>query len=763
MRATMFAVWRTLFVFFQALAVVSAEELSCVPGFQSDVKVFKVDRMRLGKGTVLGKVKFTDCSARMGFPFISDDGRFVVQTDGVVKVNRPVFLCHGYPDFLIHTWDFQGCKMTIQVIVQHNGNQQQNAECDSENTSDADIPVLHFPKSNGGLRRRKREWVIPNINVYEDDRGPYPLKISQIRSNEDTVKKIFYSITGPGADQPPVGLFTVKRDNGNLYVSQPLDREKQAKYMLDVHAVAEDSGNAEEPFEIVVNVIDQNDNKPVFEKDTFFGEVAEASPIGFEVVKANATDADQPNHDYSDLRYTILSQDPMFPVPNLFAINEITGVIRVNAGGLDREKYPKYTLTVQAADMKGNGLTGNANVILTVLDSNDNAPVFTKSSYEASVEENRKDVIVLKMTVEDGDDAHSPAWNAKFRIIDGDPGKHFSVETGSSKNEGILTTVKGLDYEKNGKHILLIAAENEVPFAIPLTTYTANVTINVIDVNEPPVFDPVVKFVVKPEDLPIDSDVVQYIASDPDIERKQKVMYKIISDPDGWLNVDQDTGLITVRSAMDFESVFVKSEKYTALIRAYDNDEVPATGTGTLIIQLQDVNDNAPTIVERSFTVCNKESAPQLLSVIDKDGPGYTAPYRVSLEGMSKTNWTARMNETKTGIILNLAMELPSGEYNVILRVGDNQGLELDSTVQAKVCDCTGEDVVCKGRVEYGAGLPVILGIRGGIFLLLLLLLFLLLYARRRSREVKEPLPQEDDVRDNVYYYDKEGDGEDDQ
>lgn len=49
---------------------------------------------------------------------------------------------------------------------------------------------------------------------------------------------------------------------------------------FQAHAVAEGAGNAEEPMEIVVNVIDQNDNKPIFAQDTFLGEVAEASKIG---------------------------------------------------------------------------------------------------------------------------------------------------------------------------------------------------------------------------------------------------------------------------------------------------------------------------------------------------------------------------------------------------------------------------------------------------------------------------------------------------
>ncbi|XP_078032411.1 B-cadherin-like [Epinephelus lanceolatus] len=782
-----FAVLCIFITVFQASVLVTAEEPTCVTGFQSDLLIFKVSVKHLKPNTRLGKVGFTDCTERTSFLFSSEDDHFMVQKDGILKVNRTVDI-NGQREFLIHSSDSQGLKMSVPVKVlhhrHHHGNHHQNVEhhhghhkhhnhqhhlneVDSanhtESAADPQVPILHFPKPGDGLRRRKRDWVIPPLSVVENDRGSYPLKVSQIRSNEDKIKKIYYSITGPGADEPPVGLFTMDRDSGNLYLTQPLDREEKDKYTFQAHAVSDGSGKAEEPMEIVVKVIDQNDNKPVFSQDTYLGEVAEASPKGFEVMKVEATDSDQLDTDNSDIRYSILSQDPQLPNDFLFVINSVNGAIRVNDGRLDREKYPKYTLVVQAADMMGEGLTGTAKVILTVTDSNDNAPAFTQPAYEATVPENKVDAQVITVSVTDGDQPHSPAWNAKFTIVDGDPGGLFTVKTGSNKHEGIISTAKGLDFERSTKHTLLVAVENEVPFATPLPTATATVVVNVQDVNEAPVFDPVQKHVSKREDLAINSDVVRYTASDPDTARKQTVGYKIIRDPAGWLSVGKDTGVIKLKNLMDRESPFVKDNKYTALIGAYDNDEIPATGTGTLIIQLEDVNDNAPTIEERVIKICNKKSAPQLLSVTDKDGPGNAAPYSISLQGMSKTNWTARMNESKTGIILNLVTELPSGEYTVLLRVADNQGLWQDSTVQATVCDCTGEEVSCKGRVAGGTELPVILGILGGILLLLMLVLLLLLFARRRRGEKEEPLLQDDDVRDNIYYYDEEGGGEDDQ
>uniref|UniRef100_A0A672ZSA4 Cadherin-1 n=1 Tax=Sphaeramia orbicularis TaxID=375764 RepID=A0A672ZSA4_9TELE len=737
----------------------------------------------------LGKVDFTDCTERQRFLFSTDNNRITVQTDGTLTVNLPFALHDGQRDLNVHTWDSKTHKFTVSARVvnqghyngegHHHGSRDERHQGDKQSQHHGDHHadhhahhVLFFPKATQGLKRRKREWIIPDIKVSENERGPFPQRVVQIRSSEDKEKVIHYSITGHGADLDPVNLFRMEMNTGWLLVTQPLDREKQSNYTFQAHAVA-DGGTAENPMDIKVIVIDQNDNNPIFNEKTYLGEVAESSPVGFEILKVVATDADEPDNDNSDIRYSITNQEPKKPSATMFEINPVNGVIRVNAQGLDREKFSKYTLDVTAADYKGLGLQGRTQVILTITDSNDNAPVYTQTNFEAAVPENKVDAFVTKMTVTDEDDAHTRAWNAKFTIVDGDPGGLFTVKTGLNKQEGIITTAKGLDFEMSRKHTLLVAVENEVPFATNLPTATATVVVNVEDVNEAPIFDPEVKQVAKPENLDADSEVVRYTAHDPDTALNQKVMYKILRDPAGWLNVAKDTGVITVKTMMDREHYLVKDDIYTALIGAYDDDDVPATGTGTLQIVLQDVNDNAPTIEERSIKVCvlsqilsqvcNKDSAPQLLTVTDKDGEGNAAPYRVSLSGPTKSNWTARMNGTKTGIILNLAKQLDHGMYTVILKVGDNQGMEQDSTIQAEVCDCTGKEAQCNAYREAGVPLPIILGILGGILLLLMLVLLLLLFARRRGVEKKEPLLQDDDVRDNIYYYDEEGGGEDDQ
>ncbi|XP_051979910.1 cadherin-1-like isoform X7 [Xyrauchen texanus] len=625
-------------------------------------------------------------------------------------------------------------------------------------------PQFEYSSSSFGLKRRNGGWIIPPFNEPENSKGPFPKKLVQIKSDYAKETRMVYSITGEGADLDPKGLFTIEKFTGNLFVTQPLDREQKASYRLVAHAVAaEDSNVKETPMEIIVNVIDQNDNNPVFTQNPFSGHVPEAAKKDYEFMKVTATDADEPDNDNSDVRYSIISQDPPLPNPNMFDINSVTGGIRVIGTGLDREKYSRYTLVIRAADMAGEGRSTTGTAVITVTDSNDNAPQFEYTTYTASVPENKVGAVVAKMSVTDDDEPGSAAWSTKYRIVDGDKNGFFNVSTGPSQLEGIITTAKPLDFEKTKQYILSVIVENDEPFVGSLPTSTATVTVNVEDVNEPPVFIPNEKVIFKPEDLPVDSELVTYTATDPDTGKSQKITYKIANDPAGWLNVNQETGVIKVRSPMDRESNFVKDDKYRAIILAIDNDEFPATGTATLIITLEDVNDNAPSINEGSIKTCNRDPVPVLLSITDKDAYPNSAPFSVETQGDTSKNWTAVMNGTATGIELRLSTPLEPGQYNVTLRVYDQQRLYQDHFVQASVCDCTGQDIHCSDVVKNAlVPLSGVLGILAAILVLLLLLVLLLMFLRWKRGSKEEPLIPEDDLRDNIYYYDEEGGGEDD-
>ncbi|KAL6461371.1 hypothetical protein MHYP_G00295150 [Metynnis hypsauchen] len=382
----------------------------------------------------------------------------------------------------------------LQVLVTTNGSpfhDHKRPDADEATLSLAGsyraVSDLQSPESSEGLRRTKREWVIPPINIPENDRGPFPKQIVQIKSSFAKKAKMVYSISGEGADQDPKGLFTIDGNDGLLYITKALDREAKDKYVLQAHAIATEGEDREESIEIIVKVIDMNDNAPVFTQNPSHGSVPEDSPIGLKFMTVTATDADDPNTDNADIRYSIVSQNPQEPDPAMFIINPETGVIRVNSAGLDREKYPQYTLKVAAGDMQGEGREGTATAVITVTDRNDHAPQFEQTSYNVSVPENKVGAVVVKLPVTDGDKPQSPAWTAKFRIVNDSSGGFFNVSTGPDKQEGIITTAKPLDFEQNSQYTLLVVAENDVVFGKPLPTSTATVTVNVLDVDDAPV------------------------------------------------------------------------------------------------------------------------------------------------------------------------------------------------------------------------------------------------------------------------------------
>ncbi|KAL8195129.1 UNVERIFIED_CONTAM: substrate-specific activator of APC-dependent proteolysis [Gekko kuhli] len=711
------------------------------------------------------EVSFESCTGRTPVPYVSDDSHFEVR-GGVVSVKRSLNLRNREWSFSIFAPDSAGKQHSARVVVRrrHPDPQHQDPPPREEPSDRVPGEVLTFPESRPGLKRQKRDWVIPPINCPENERGPFPKPLVQIKSNKDKETTVYYSITGQGADEPPAGTFTVNRVTGWLEVTRPLDRENIDRYVLFSHAVSANGEAVEDPMEVIIKVSDQNDNRPQFTQPVFYGAVQEGATPGTTVVQVSATDADDAVNTYNGVvSYSILSQAPPEPHPQMFTINNETGMISVIVSGLDREKVPEYTLTLQAADMQGQGLTTTGKAVITVGDRNDNPPIFDPTMYSAVVPENVPGFLVAKLKVKDADQENTDAWKARYQIISGNEGGNFAITTDPQTNEGLLKTAQGLDYEHTKQFVLRVSVMNVADFSVILPTSTATVTVNVEDVNEAPVFVPPVMRVTHSEDLPVGAVVTTYTARDPDKDMKQTIRYSIGKDVAKWLTINQDTGVIETRADLDRESSYVKNDTYEALIYATDSGEPSATGTGTLLLYLTDVNDNAPVPDPRHFEICNRNPVAQQLNIVDKDLPPHFFSAELTLG--AKANWSVQMDPGGDSLTLRLTKVLDPGEYSIPLELSDGQGQAQVTTVKAQVCDCEGEAKNCekRGYIAGGLEVPAILGILGGILALLILLLLLLLFVRKRKVSKEPLLLPEDDTRDNVYYYDEEGGGEEDQ
>ncbi|XP_039665457.1 cadherin-13 isoform X4 [Perca fluviatilis] len=679
----------------------------CVPGFQ--VKHYQVAYSEaFQKGQALIQVEFDDCAGNEDVKFEVSDPNFLVDGDlnlvpqRDVPSSQPVLFIHGLS---AHADDMAQVEITrLPVQMPH---------------------ILRNILGVGQTLpfRSKRSLLVPPMIITENQRAPFPRTIgkSHVISTEKLGNHIF-RLTGPGADQDPKGLFTIDADTGDVSVSRSLDREAIDSYQLEV-STTDFAGNlVEGPALLVITVIDQNDNRPIFKETRYTGEVLEGSPTGTTVMTMTALDADDPATDNAALRYNIVRQSPDKPSPNMFYIDAERGdiVTVISHKLLDRETLPTttYELEIVAKDMAGSevGLTGTATATITITDKNDHAPEFTHPLFEASVYEGSTGVVV-NLTVDDRDDPDTGAWRAIYSIINGDPTLSFEIQTNPDNNEGMLSVVKPLDYEAPVGHTLLIKVENEDPL-VPDVGYgpssTATVRVTVLDINEGPVFFPNPLTVTRMENIPLGSFVASLNATDPDTLQIQSIRYAVLRDPAGWLSVSPVTGTVNTSALLDRESPYVHDNKYTAVFIATDNGSPPATGTGSLVIHLEDYNDNAPYVVPSVARVC-EDAHDMNVAIVggrDKDLPPNAAPFKIELgkqPGLDKTWKVTRVNSTHSQIML--LHSLKKANYQLPLLITDSgvPPLSNNTEVKVQVCVCKKNKMHCSSAHSHRARLLVLL------------------------------------------------------
>ncbi|KAK6491965.1 desmocollin-1-like [Huso huso] len=654
----------------------------------------------LKAGYIISEVNLQHCLNNMHLELTTSDPDFAIQQDGLLYAIHSTTIHSGERAFVIWLQDQQShqkWKIDVTLSVEHN-----------------------MVKREVTLKRSKRRWRPLPFSIRENDLGPFPKDVQQIQSDSSQNFNVLYKIYGKGVDQSPVGLFSVVPETGMLRVHRAVDREEISEYKFFAEAVSTDGVKRDRDLDITVAVEDENDNRPEFAKVVVIS-VLEHSEIDTIVGQVNATDRDAPNTLFSQVNYRIVSNT------DLFRIQPETGVVYTVSTALDRETKDTYEIEVEAMDCKGlsYGLSSTGTVTIVLRDINDNPPTFKANKYEAVVEENKKDVLLLRIPVDDRDLVNTSNWKAKFVINKGNENGNFRIETDPVTNEGLLYVIKPLDYEKNAVVKLEVAAENEAGLVGSNKNWaTIPVDVNVTNVDEGPEFDPANLFLRIKENEPNGTIIGTYSALDPDTKSSDGILYYKTSDPASWLEVEETTGKLRVVGNMDRESSFVTNGIYNVTVKAVDRSS--KTGTGTVVIYLEDENDNSPIITNKDLTIC--EHYGQLGSVKveaeDKDDVPFSSPFVFGFPKNHDQNWKIT-NEEATSMSLEQARELPSGTYNVPVIIRDQQGKSEQQSITIRICKCSNGQCVTS-PISTALGVWGILALLLGIALLLMLLCILL-------------------------------------
>ncbi|XP_075351755.1 cadherin-12 [Mycteria americana] len=627
------------------------------------------------------------------------------------------------------------------------------------------------PGRRSSAQRVKRGWVWNQFFVLEEYMGSEPQYVGKLHSDLDKgVGTVKYTLSGDGAGT----VFTIDETTGDIHAIRSLDREEKPFYTLRAQAVDVDTKKPLEPeSEFIIKVQDINDNEPKFLDGPYVASVPEMSPVGAYVLQVKATDADDPTYGNSArVVYSILQGQPYF------SIDPKTGVIRTALPNMDREVKEQYQVLIQAKDMGGQlgGLAGTTTVNITLTDVNDNPPRFPKSIFHLKVpESSHVGSAIGRIRAVDPDFGKNA--EIEYNIVPGDGGNLFDITTDENTQEGVIKLKKPLDFETKKAYTFKVEASNlhlDHRFhSVGPFKDTATVKINVLDMDEPPVFSKPMYTMEVYEDTPVGTIIGAVTAQDLDAG-SSSVRYFIDwkNDVDSYFTIDATEGTIATNELLDRES----TAQYNFSIIASKVSNPLLTSKVNVIINVLDVNEFPPEIsVPYETSVCENAKPGQVIQTVtaaDKDlsPAGQRFSFRLSAEASNKPNFTVHDYRNNTA-----GIETRRNGYSrrqqeiyflpVVIEDSSYPVQSSTNTMTIRVCRCDSDGTILSCNVE-AIFLPVGLSTGALIAILLcivILLVIVVLYVALRRQKKKDTLmTSKEDIRDNVIHYDDEGGGEED-
>ncbi|KAM6923458.1 protocadherin alpha-3-like [Xenentodon cancila] len=372
-----------------------------------------------------------------------------------------------------------------------------------------------------------------------------------------------------------------------------------------------------------------------------------------------------------------------------FDVNMKTGVLYVNER-IDREelcaKAATCTVSIEAAI---NNPLKLYRLEITIKDINDNTPTFSEQLQSIDVPENTLPGVKFGLIEASDLDVWKNGVNT-YKLSNND---YFSLEIhkGGDSVSAELVLQKSLDREKDSVIKLTLTA---VDGGNPSRSGTSQIIITVLDINDNhPVFSRSLYKIQIAENLPPGSTFMTLNATDADEGLNSEIDYSLRKKGQDRVldlfQIDSKTGALSVKGTIDYE----KNQAFEIHAQASDRGQPPMSAHCKVLLEVADVNDNAPEITVTSLLSTVKEdvqigTAVALVSVLDKDGgkngavralTGHGPPFKLD------TNYKNYYSLVVSG---SLDRET-TAEYNVTIVANDEGTPSLSSTtvVNIKVSD----------------------------------------------------------------------------
>ncbi|XP_068133837.1 protocadherin gamma-C5-like isoform X20 [Hyperolius riggenbachi] len=483
---------------------------------------------------------------------------------------------------------------------------------------------------------------------------------------------------------PYFSLFVTKEDGrviAELVLDKILDREEISEHRLTLTAIDGGQPPRSGSTLITVEVLDLNDNPPVFDQSRYKVSVREDTALKTVILKLNATDADEGiNGEFTysfDQRTSHLAKD-------LFDINAITGELFMK-GPLDYETSNAYELFVKVTDKGSPKHEGRCRIQVEIEDVNDNMPEIIFNSQSKDVPENAPvGTVVGFITVRDRDSGRN--GEVKLEIS---PDLPFKCQPMSNRYS--LVTSGHLDREQISQYTITLIASD---LGSPSLSSQTIIIINISDVNDnPPAFLQAAYNAFISENNEPGRLLCTVSAVDPDEGDNAKLIYSIAeshidgSPASSFVYMNSDTGNIYAQRSFDYEQLQVL--QITA--RVEDSGSPKLYSNVSVFLFIQDTNDNPPSILypERSGEAMAQETIPRSasagylvskVSAVDLDS-GHNAWLSYSLVQSASPALFHISEYTGEVRALRGLQETDNTEYRLVISVSDHGEPSLSSTV----------------------------------------------------------------------------------